>query len=390
MEEFLIDVARSAGNGPGAFVWPLILAGAALILVNILSQRIIQRLSDTAKRREEVTHHLQPVLDAAADLVSRLSDILIAHQQTYLRIFQAYDPQSAVSRLGALRPVDMNRHESTGFRLVYLLALAEDFRRKTAGTRTFPLLERADFYLQHKIAVALRGNLYGHQLLSTEMQQEMAAAALRSPKVKQALDFTTGDLCALMSSGAYDPQLFKAALDVLCVDTAALGADKEIDRNSEAWRHILSLAQLGVYLIDFFHDLGNNCQWEQQRVFFVKLVCEWNQASARYRYLYELGDLDTGNYLDSYPGELAPRGVVYSLTGLLAEILHLRRAVGRVTKFMSLNRRGLRFRRRHHTKTIHSWGIRIRGDGRTWELDIRKDRRTVYDDLKAYLRARSF
>jgi len=388
MQQFLVDAARLITSDYASFALTLISAGVAIILVNILSHRLIEAYKQKSERRQTVTRHLRPVLKAAADLVSRLSDILITHQEANLKIFNNPQFHDTASNPRTLRPSGITRHESTAFRLINFLLVAEYFRRKTADTPSFDLLERSEYYLQHKIAVALRGNLYGCPLLATEVQEEMAAGILRSFGDKPAADFSIGDLCDLLSSQKYDAELFKAAMRVFQVDTHPLGNRQEIDRNALSWCHMLTLAHFGVYLIDFFQEISDNCQWEEQRLFFVKLIKEWNSSSVRHRYLYEPGDLSTTNYLDSYPGSLAPRGMVLSLSVRAAGVFHMERGFSRVTKFVSFNRRGLRFRRRHHTKAIHSWGLRIRGSDRTWEVRMHDDLHTVYDEVKGYLKKR--
>lgn len=384
-----MEAAKAQASSFGGLLLPLVLAGIALILVNTLSARFIGWWSERVGRRQELQRRLRPVLKAAADLVSRLSDILIAHQSTYLAMYKTYKDQDKLARFKSLRPLEMNRFESTGFRLVNLLLLAEEFRRRTSDTPAFRKLERAEFFLQHKIPVALRGNLYGYQLIGTEAQEEIAAAALRSFNNRPGSEFSVGDLCSFMSSGTYDRELFNVAVKVFQVDTTCLQDASEIDRNAAAWLHILTLAHFGVYLIDFFQDLANNCQWEEQRLLFVKLIKEWNTGGKRHRYLYEPGDLEGTNLLDSYPGRLAPRGFAFDVARRLAALLRVNRLASRIAKYLTLNRRGLKFWRRHHPKTIHSWGIKIRGQDRVWTIKLRDDLRTVFRDVGTYLESRS-
>jgi hypothetical protein len=382
MYQLLIETVKEI-----SFVSSLIYAGAALILVNIISHLVIEVVRERVERKQAIVRYLRPVLKTVADLISRLSDILIVYHEKYQSILISYNPECISDRFKILCPLDMNRHESTAFRLINFLLVAEYFRRKTTDTPTFDLLERAEYYLQHKFPVALRGNLYSHHLLATEVQEELAAAILRLYN-KPAADFSIGDFCNLLSSGNYDIKLFNAAMKFFFVNLSLLKNKQEIDRNSDEWRHILTLAHFGVYLIDFFQDLGNNCQWEEQRLFFVKMIKVWNSGSVRSRYLYEPGDLSTSNYLDTYPGRLAPRGMIYGLMESLAELLDLQRLRSRFTKYIKLNRRGLKFRRRHHTKFIHSWGIRIRGSNNIWDLKISDDLQTVYDEVTRYLQTR--
>jgi hypothetical protein len=389
MEEFVIEAAKLHAAGRLAFILTIVVAGASLILVNILSARLIDGWRDHIRRRQELIRTLRPVLKASAEVVSRLSDILILHRESFLRTYESYRGADLPSRIRILTPVEMNRIESTAFRLVNFLVLAEEFRRKTSDTPSFGLLERAEYFLQHKIPVALRGNLYQHQMIATEIQEEIAAAALGLLEHRPALEFSVGSLCSFIRSGEYDAELFEVAVKAFLVDTKCLGDDTEIDRTSPSWQHVLTLAHLGVYLIDLFQDLADNCQWEEQRLLFVKVIKGWNTGSVRHRYLYEPGDLQTENFLDTYPGGLVPGSMLLGVLERVVAFCRMGRLFDRRLKFLALYRRGLRFRRRHNTKAIHSWGLRIHGEKRSWTIRLSEDLYTVMREVREYLESRS-
>ena len=150
----------------------------------------------------------------------------------------------------------------------------------------------------------------------------------------------------------------------------------------------LALIHLCVYLIDFFQEFDNNCRWEEERVVFVRIIVQANTASVRHRYLYEPGDLVTGNYLDTYPGRLIPPPLLMSILVALLDRVRLLRPLERLTKWLKLNLRGGRYRRRHDTKRIGSYGLRIRAAGRWRDLRYSDDVRTVYQALRDYESAR--
>jgi len=129
-------------------------------------------------------------------------------------------------------------------------------------------------------------------------------------------------------------------------------------------------------------------QWEEHRVFFVRLVRQWNADSPKHRYLYEVGDLEGDNYLDTFPAKRTSSQSALNVSRLIPTILGLRDRMARARKFVALNYRGSRFGKRHHPKAIRSWGVKIRVKDRWYEVRWKDDLATVHESVCSYLRVR--
>ena len=335
--------------------------GIILILVNVITNFAIERQKERSTRQELVRRNLKPLLRASAELISRTSEILITHNQRMMEAIDVYGDANAIDRLRNLKPLLMNRHESTAYRLINYLAIANDFGRQTAETPSFRFLDRVEFFLGHKVPVALRGYLYGVELLSREVQEELAVSLLQNYKDARANDLSVGQFCELLKDQKYAPELFDAALRVFKVNAHLLKNDEEIDPTSKEWKHILALAQLTVYLIDLFHELGGDCQWEEHRLLLVSMIRHWNSRSIQRVYLYEPGDLSTENYLDTFPGKIVKPRLFEAWIGRLPGIRQSRIFFSRCAKRLILNLRGSRFHRRHYVKTITGKGVKVSG-----------------------------
>jgi hypothetical protein len=389
MEHLLVELARATGEGGFLHLaTSLVMVGVILIAINLASHALIEKLRTRAERFDAVAKALKPVTSSAADLVSRLSEILLTHERSMVDAIESYDPETAVlERMPTLTPITMNRHESTAFRLVRFLSFAEQFRRDTAEIPAFGLIEEAEYYLQHKIRVALKGNLYGSTFLSTELQEEIGVTLLPQNLTERRTD--VGQLCHVLRAHEYFRQLFRAALDGFRCDVAPLRKPSEIDRRDHNWRRILTLAQLGIYLIDFFQHFSNTSQWEEQRLFFVRLIEHWNMDANKQRYVYEPGDLSTGNYLDSYPGRITPAGAAQNMVTKVLELMGMRRWLDRRAKSIHLNSRGRRFRRRHDTKRIRKWGVEVKTRDGWRSFRVTDDVYTLLNSLQEILKIRA-
>ncbi len=136
---------------------PLFWAGAALIVVNVVTHAAIDRYEQRRRDREKVERNLKPLLRATGDLISRISEILITRNASIVAAIKDYRPGRFSDRIESLRSTNLNRHESTAYRLVNFLAVSAYLTRQTADVSPFPLLDRIDYFVQHKIAVGLRG-----------------------------------------------------------------------------------------------------------------------------------------------------------------------------------------------------------------------------------------
>lgn len=376
MEQYLLDSA--------ARPWSLVLVGTALILVNILSHVIIEELRARSARSDLVERELKQVLGAAGGLLSRICDALATYAEEFRQEIRHYGASDG--RLQALTPVSMRRLESTVYRLVYFLATAKAFERRTAETAPFPLLERARQYLSHKIPVVLRGNLYGLRLLETEIQEELAAVFFRPGGGE---DLSVGRFCEILRADRRGRELFVKVLELFLVHVPPRDRLREdCFKDVPAARRLMALAHLGVYLADFCQDFSRTSQWEEYRFLFARFIRSWNSENEKKRYLYEPGDLETDNYIRSYPGRLSPLGLLENLGRRVYFMPFLVRQGEHLWKLATLNIRGGRAMRRHDLKEVWQSGIRIKENGVwkkfLWAGDISE----VYREVQDYSRRR--
>jgi hypothetical protein len=363
------------------------IAGSALILVNLVTHHLVQRYEVRKSQKDQVNRNLKPLLRATADVISRITEILITQKVSIFQAVALYDPsdEALKNRISALTAETLNRHESTAYRLINFLALSNFFTRETAALTPFARLDRVEFFLQHKIAVGLRGNLYGLHFLNTELQEDLGASYLDCAHRTRATDLTLSCFLSNLKSGHYDSHLYRKALEVFAV-TPPFPAQDHIDRGAVEWKHTLVLAHLAIYLIDFYQELAVDPQWEEHRVFLVRLVRQWNADATKHLYLYEFGDLEQDNYLDTFP---APRTSTQSGLHTLFPLHRVGEGLTRGKKWMALNYRGSRFGRRHHPKHISRHGVSIQvGSNEVCRINWTSDLKDVYEDLLHYLRKR--
>lgn len=382
----ILDLAQMLG-GQLDVATALFLAGLGLILVNLLSHRLVASYDRRARHREQVQKNLKPLLRATGDLISRLVEILITQKKPLIDAIEHFNPQHLEQRLESeiATSADFNRHETTAYRLINFLTLAHYFGRETSEIPSFRLLDRAEYFLQHKHAVGLRGNLYHQSFLSTELQEDLATSYLECDKSARAVDLSLGMFLAQLKAGRYPLAFFEAALKVVTLVPPYTTSGDSIDRSDDSWRHTLALAHLAIYLIDFYQELAHDPQWEEHRVFFVRLVRQWNADSQKHRYLYEPGDLGTSDYLRTFP---SPRTSRQSSLYALPRILGIRDAIGRFRKSIALNLRGARYGRRHHPKRVRRWGVRVKTDKRRFDVRWDTDLRSTLTAIRGWLDVR--
>ena len=299
----------------------------------------------------------------------------------------AFEPDSLEERVSdqLQSAADLNRHETTAYRLVNYLALSAAFTRETSGLRPFPRLDRAEYFLQHKHAVGLRGNLYHLSFFSTELQEDMAQAFLKSNSKARPVDLSAGMFLSNLKIQKYPIDFFRRGLEFVGIVPPYARSGAVLDRTSREWRHTLCLAQFGIYLIDFYQELANDPQWEEHRVFFVKLVRQWNADLPKHRYLYEPGDLESDDYLATFPAKRTSRqSALYSLPSLFG----LRDVFTRLRKAIALNVRGSRFGKRHHPKILRRWGVRIKVGDRRFDIRWDTDLEATYSSVRSWLDTR--
>ncbi len=368
----------------------LFLTGAALILATLISHGLIDAFKARSQRRRHVSRHLMPALSVADELVSRLTEILVWQKSSMLESVAEYDRGTALERMRNLRPDEMTRIESTAYRLIHFLATAALFRRATLDTPRFGMLDRATFFLRHKIPVALRGLVYDlNSGISTETQDALGTEFFDHDRTRTALDLSPGLFCRYLRSGEYPKELYLTAQAFFAVDTRPLTEDAVVDPRSPDWRRIIGLVGLTIYLVDFVASLAQSPQWEERRVYLVKLIKEWNKLAPRRVYLYAERDVDAESFVGTYPGRATSRNPLLALIDLVPEKWAVRRHAGRAYRRGAAWWRGRRFTHRHAAKKICDAGVKVRlGDG-TWKLfSWHKDLKEVHAEIKAFLGVR--
>lgn len=370
----------------------LVIVGASLILVNVATHALISNFQERKKDKEKVKRTLKPLLRAAADLISRIVEIQITENPALKDAITNYHSGYPENRLETLVPDKMNRLESTAYRLVLFLSLAKYFERETCDISTLPLLDRIEYFLMHKIAVAMRGNIYQLKLLGTELQEEIATNYLDHANQRRATDLSIGSYLFHLNDadkGKYNSKLYESAMKFFTYDLESTKIGDIIDRNNKHWKQRLVLAHLGIYLIDFYQEMAIDPQWEEHRLFFVSLVRQWNADAPKHLYLYEPGDLEKKNYLITFPAKRTSRqSDIFNVFRLVPDLFGLRELVQLRIKHFSLNVRGSRFGKRHHTKSIHSWGVSIRAKSQSYNIKWDDDLITIYENVRNYLRVR--
>lgn len=387
MELILNTIKDFFQRSPATFaelVVSLTLVGLLLILVNAFShylrEWITQKLNRDKEKSELVQKNLKPLLNATSGLVSRIVEIIIHYQPTTIKDIQRYDPNNLAERIKRIYNDEdtMNRHESTAYRLVLFLSLLKYFQTKTSEIVLYPLLDSLQEFTEHKIPVGLRGNLYRFKLLSTQVQERMSSLFDFDGNPRPS-DFSLSHFRELLNKSQNTQKVFKLALDYFNIHIGPLRDHETVAPTSKEWKHLLAVCHATVYLMDFFQDYDQNSQWEEYRVYLVRVIKEWNEHNAKKSYLYHIDDLRSTNYLDTYPDSvligfpLWRRVILFGWTK--------RRA-----KYLALRRRGKLFAKRHHKKKIVPRGVRIyTGGARPYCLPWDQELDKLYSGVMNYL-----
>jgi hypothetical protein len=389
VDEFVAKFAELEG-----FV-PLVAAGIIFVLVNTLSHIAQQQYNERRAHKQTVEKALAPLLNATSDLISRIGEILVFQRPSMLESLRTQKDKMASEILGdgkldMLRPEQLDRVQSTAYRLLRFLVFVHHFYRITADVPLFSRLRHANYFLQRKISTSLKGGLYSAVLLSKETQEHIAAEILDLEHSRSASDFNVGYFCRLIRDGDLDPDLLRLAVQVFLVDPEPIKEYKEIDHHATNWHKILALAHFGVYLIDFFQDLSQSPRWEEYRIFFVALIRHWNHKAVATRYLYDMGDLDAGsnNYLDTYSDRLAWGHPLYWIERFIPKSrrrVSLKTRYRRFIKGRVLLARGARYVGAHHHKDVGGKGLVIHAR-KKHEIDWNSTTAQIHMSVCNYLR----
>lgn len=250
----------------------------------------------------------------------------------------------------------------------------------------------------------------------------MAVSYLNCEPTTRASDLTIRIFFDSLKNGKerkYPLEYFQKALDFTgCVPPYSKNWEP-IDRSHRTWKHTLALAQFTIYLIDFYQEQAQDPQWEEHRVFLVKLVKQWNvDSNQKSRYMYVHGDMATKNYIDTFPSKrtsmqsaffssttfwlvVASVGINawlgiacwFSMVGwsvcamtlcasLILVFLESKWSLfSRAKKYWDLNLRGSRFGRRHYPKRISSKGATIKAAHKSHVVKLDDDLQTVHQSV---------
>lgn len=390
MENLLADFAlrfSEAGELLG-LVLALVSAGIVLILANTVTHSLQNRFSERRRHRLRVERHLEPLLDATSDLVSRIGEIIVFQRPSMMQALGMYDRGAELPKFD---PQNLDRHQSTAYRLIKFFAAARSFQRNTADIPTFSLLRRVNYYLERKLPTAFKGNLYQIEGIPKEVQ-ECIGDDLLDQKRGRVTDLGVRNFCNLVNDASFDAGLLRYALDFFAVDPLPLKRHDNIDPQSENWRHLLSITHVGIYLIDLFQDLGRNPRWEEYRVFLVALVRQWNRSASARRYLYEKDDAapEARNYIDTYSERVAWRHAAFRIAHLVPRIEllgKLRRRLQRLARWDVVRKRGKRYVGPHPPKWAHGKGLYIGGGSVLTDLRWDDDLESLHDAVCYYLQS---
>lgn len=350
------------------------LGGVALVAILIVVLNVLfhtfkewfnRYYTERSQNRLAVDQDLRPLLQATSDLVSRLIELIL---QRGSRLQQA--PWKPLAEKDRLPPVELDRFHSTVVRFIAFLALRETFRARTMRLHA-PRLDKARFYLDRKIPAALKGNIFGAELLSGEDAEvigEYFAPTSDTPTI------TPLTILNNMRT-ARGRTLFNHMGSRLSISIDALRGiftDDHIANTSDTKR-ILTLVHLTIMLLDFFQDVSGSAQWEEDRMVLCKLIAKHNLSRDKKTFLYKHDDLSGADYLTSFSPHAVPAG---TLRFDWAQRRGLRRTL------QSRARRGIAS---HAEKAVTSTRIRASQGKKTLDLQWSDTAETMEEKLTTFL-----
>lgn len=358
MDNLVADYATNP-TGLQTF-WAVFFAAALFVVVNIVSHAVQERINEARRHRLLVRSSIEPVLGAASDLISRLCEILVYQRKSMVNSLTAIDRPDIMTA-----PANqLDRVQSTAYRLLRFLVCSHYFQTATASTPHFSQLRRAYYFLQRKIPTAMKGGFYQIKLLAKEEQEFMAAEVCDCDSLASVEKLNIGRFSRLIKSGEVDPVIFGELIAVLTVDPSPIETRGNVDPNDLNWRRLIAWAHIGVYLIDFFQDLRESPRWEEYRIVLVSMIRQWNVSATKTMYLYHKGDLHTGRYLDTYSERLCWRRFPYWFERLVPGGKGLESQRSRYRRWVKsrvLTHRGRRYEATHRRKQPTNEGLQLQG-----------------------------
>lgn len=384
--------------------WKLGAYALAIVVVNTVSFWVKDYFTDRGalnrKKRDVLASHLTPLLHIAEQATSRLLEIVTGSDkkmEAAVSQYRANRPsvQQLASRFLSLQSGanEFDRHESTAFRLINLLTSMQEFTVGTLDIANHVELTEALGYIDNKIPMGLRGNLFMSREgytppLSTETQERIAAQFYCADSVFP-LGLNVKEFLAEVERGAPGIRMVAPIMEFLAVDPATVRELYAADTNlfsqpTNEQRHLLNVIHSTVYLIDFIQDLGDTPQFEEYRFLLVKILKLWGERVKRL-HLYRPDDLKSNSYLASY-SEIAARR--YKGASYYNQIDHIfSDNMSDKLRKAALAARSRKYQIRHALKIVTETGLAIRSptSHREYVFRIQDDLKTIYTQFANYM-----
>ena len=239
----MLDIITSAfvNSGPKDYLWlavSLSLAGAILIIVNYLKEIISERL----RKRRVVNSNLRHLLKSSQYLTKKVVPMLLQPV-----------PES----------INDKYLENTAYRIAHFLATMRYFQRSTFSTPVFSTLTNIEMFLERKIPMSMRGNIYHHSPFTSENQEDISLAMYEGGNDISPVDFHKRLFFRSIDNNPIYKEAFDAVVDFLTFDKHILNS--EMNLQSPDWRWYVALCHFCVYLIDLYSILGDTPEWEEFR-----------------------------------------------------------------------------------------------------------------------------
>lgn len=382
----------------------IVLYAVVVVVVNAASFLFKDYLTDKGitnrRKRDVLAAHLTPLLNIAEQVASRLLEIVTGSDKKMEAAIASYKSarpsiQQLSSRFNSLQSeaLEFDRHESTAFRLINLLTSMQEFTVGTLDIVGHKKLSDALEFVDNKIPMGLRGNLFmsreGYTSpLSTETQERIAAQFYCAESVFP-LGLNVKEFLAEVGRGAPGIRAVAAVMEFLAIDSKTVRELYSADTNlfsppTDEQRHLLNVIHATVYLIDFYQDLGDTPHLEEQRFLLVKILKIWSEKVRRF-HLYRPDDLRSDSYLASYSEIVARQYMRSSYYRRFAYMLS-KTTDDRVRR-TALAYRSKKYEKRHALKIVTETGLTIHSptSGNKYVFRIQDDLKTIHSQFTNYM-----
>jgi hypothetical protein len=371
VNQFLQDTLLKEHKTIYKFIFILIVSGVLLIIINSVTHLIIQLISEWIKIKSEnrkiVNKNLPPLIKSTGSLISRMIEIICEFQKPTLYDIRIFHQKILEDRIKEIANGEvLNRHESTAYRLIAFFAYLDIFERSTSNITGYKYLDSIQYYADNKILMGFRGKIYKSKTsLSSQVQDRISNFFWNESEERKECSININNFVSLLND-KNKLEIFKYALNFFYVQTNQIENFNEkcsIDTNDRSWQQIMTLAHVTIYLIDLYQDFNFDPDWEVYRVYLVALIKEWNENTKQIKkvHLYNIGDLDTNNYYDTFSKNIFYVIKWYNYINILLIVKKYR------IKY-SLNKRGKIFKKRHYMKKITKFGVNVYLKSRIWSL----------------------